>query len=228
TGDALFSMARMSLWKLTEQGIAPAVVVAVAALIDRTCLDLCAGQYLDMRYEGRRDVSVAMYLEMIERKTAALMACATEAGARIAAPSDEALAEELGRFGRALGIAFQLRDDLLGIWSAGELGKTPAGDLRRKKMTLPVLHALESAAAHDRRTLEAIYEAPGAASEAQIEVALRVLQRAGARERVREALRDAATTAREALDAAAWAAPAAQEARDQLATLLAFVAAAAD
>ena len=228
TGDALFSLARMSLWRLTERGVTPQVVVAVAALIDLTCLDLCAGQYLDMCYEGRRDVSVAMYLEMIERKTAALMACATETGARIVAPGDEALAAELGRFGRALGIAFQLRDDLLGIWSAGEIGKTPAGDLRRKKMTLPVLHALESTAARDRRALAAIYEAPGPPSEEQIAVALKVLEHAGARERVRTALQDAAATAREALDAAAAGAPGAQEARDQLATLLAFVAAAAD
>ncbi|HEX6800267.1 MAG TPA: polyprenyl synthetase family protein [Ktedonobacterales bacterium] len=228
TGDALFSLARLSLWQMAEQGIAPPVVVQVAALIDRTCLDLCAGQFLDMRFEGRRDVSVAMYLDMIERKTAALMACATEAGARIAAPGDEALAAELGRFGRALGVAFQLRDDLLGIWSAGELGKTPAGDLRRKKMTLPVLHALESAAARERRALEAIYEAPGPASEAQIAVALEVLEHAGARERVRTALRDAAAAAREALDGAAGDATGAREARDQLATLLAFVAAAAD
>ena len=227
-GDGLFSLARMSLWVLAERGVAAPAVVRIAALIDRTCLDLCAGQFLDMRFEGHRDVSVAMYLDMIERKTAALMACATEAGARIAAPDDEALARELARFGRALGIAFQLRDDLLGIWSADELGKTPAGDLRRKKMTLPVLHALESASARDRHTLEAIYAASGPASEDQIAVALEVLERAGARERVRAALREAATTAREALDVAAEDAPGAQEARDQLATLLAFVAAAAD
>ncbi len=227
-GDALFSLSRMSLWRLVEQGVAAPVVVRIAALIDRTCLDLCAGQFLDMRFEGRRDVSVAMYLDMIERKTAALMACATEAGARIAAPDDERLAMELGRFGRALGVAFQLRDDLLGIWSAGKLGKTPGGDLRRKKMTLPVLHALESADARDRRALEAIYVAPGPASEAQIAVALDVLEHAGARDRVRVALREAAATAREALDAAAGDVPSAREARDQLATLLAFVVAAAD
>lgn len=230
TGDALFSLARMSLWGLAERGVAAPVVLEIAALIDRTCLDLCAGQFLDMRFEGRRDVSVAMYLDMIERKTAALMACATEAGARIAAPGDEALAVELAHFGRALGVAFQLRDDLLGIWSADKLGKTPAGDLRRKKMTLPVLHALETAAAADREALEAIYAASGPASEAQIEVALEMLERGGARERVRTALRDAAATARAALDAAAGDArdAAASDARDQLATLLAYVVAAAD
>jgi geranylgeranyl diphosphate synthase type I len=227
-GDGLFALARMSLWRLAEQGIAASVATDIAALIDRTCLDLCAGQFLDMRFEGHREVSVAMYLDMIERKTAALMACATEAGARVAAPDNVALAAELARFGRALGVAFQLRDDLLGIWSADELGKTPAGDLRRKKMTLPVLHALQSAASTDRQALEAIYVAPSPASEEQIVIALEVLERAGARKRVREALRSAAATAREALDAAAGDAPQAQEAHDQLATLLAYVAAAAD
>ncbi|HEX8032618.1 MAG TPA: polyprenyl synthetase family protein, partial [Ktedonobacterales bacterium] len=117
TGDAIFSLARQGLWRLVDAGIAPLVVVRLAALLDRTCLELCEGQFLDMRYEGRRDITVEMYLEMIGRKTAALMACSTEMGAHLGAPDDAALAGTLARFGRALGLAFQLRDDLLGIWA---------------------------------------------------------------------------------------------------------------
>lgn len=225
TGDGLFSLARFSLWRLVERGVEPRVVVQLADLLDRTCLALCEGQFLDMRNEGQRDVSVAMYLAMIERKTAALMSCAAETGARLAAPDDATLAGALARFGRALGVAFQLRDDLLGIWSAGALGKTPAGDLRRKKMTLPILHALETASPADRNALSAIYEAPGPAGETEIATALEVLERAGARTRVREALADEAALARAALDEAAQQAPAGHEARDQLAVLVEYVTA---
>lgn len=225
TGDGLFSLARLGLWRLAERGVEPRVVVQLADLLDRTCLALCEGQFLDMRYEGQRDISVAMYVAMIERKTAALMSCAAETGARLGAPEDAALAAALARFGRALGVAFQLRDDLLGIWAASELGKSPAGDLRRKKMTLPILHALESASHGDRNALSAIYEAPGPASEEEIAIALGVLERAGARERVCAALAEESAVARDALEAATSQTPAAREARDQLATLVEFVTA---
>ncbi len=111
-----------------------------------------------MRYEGRQDISVGMYLDMIGRKTAALMSCATEVGACLGAPDDADLQARLAGFGRSLGIAFQLRDDLLGIWEAERLGKRTAGDLRRKKMSLPVIHALETADRADRRTLATDHE----------------------------------------------------------------------
>ena len=223
SGDGLFSLARLGLWRLAERGVDPRVVIGLADLLDRTCLALCEGQFLDMHYEGRRDVSVAMYLAMIERKTAALMACAMEVGARLGASEDAALASTLARCGRALGMAFQLRDDLLGIWSADALGKTPAGDLRRKKMTLPILHALEHAQRADRDVLIAIYDTAGPAPEAEIVVALAALERSGARERVRAALGDAATTARAALAEAAGEAPRARAAAAQLAALVEFV-----
>lgn len=226
TGDGVFAMARSALWRLVEEGVEARVVVRLAELLDRTCLELCEGQHLDMSYEGRQDVTAAMYLDMIGRKTAALMACSTAMGAILGAPEMPQVAEALGRFGRKLGVAFQLRDDLLGIWSAEELGKDAAGDIRRKKVSLPVIHALEVASDADRQTLRAIYAAPGAATEEQIEAALGVLKRTEARARVRQALREEAQEARAALDAAAGDAAEAQEARGLFAALLGFVAAA--
>lgn len=226
TGDAIFAMARLALWRLLESDVPAAVVVRLAELIDRTCLELCEGQFLDMRFEGRHDITAAMYLEMIARKTAALMSCAAEMGARLAAPDDTDLAVQLARFGRSLGLAFQLRDDLLGIWAAEDLGKSAAGDLRRKKMSLPIIHALETATPEDREELAAIYAAPGPATEAQIAIILSVLDRTGARARVRSALRGEADTARAALHDAAGDTPQAREAHALLDTLVAFVAAA--
>ena len=224
TGDAIFAMARLALWRLLDANVPPAVVVSLATLVDRTCLELCEGQFLDMRFEGRRDITAAMYLEMIARKTAALMSCAAELGARLAAPDDAALAAQLARFGRSLGLAFQLRDDLLGIWAAEALGKSASGDLRRKKMSLPIIHALETATPEDREELSALYAEPGPATDAQIATILGILDRTGARARVRTALRDEAATARAALHAAAGDAPEARESRALLDTLVAFVA----
>jgi geranylgeranyl diphosphate synthase type I len=228
TGDGIFALARASLWSLLDSGVEARVVVRLAELVDRSSLELCEGQFLDMRSEGREEVTAATYLDMIGRKTAALMACSTEMGALLAAPEQPELAAQLARFGRDLGMAFQLRDDLLGIWSAEQLGKTAAGDLRRKKMSLPVIHALETATAADRATLQRIYGAPGAATKEQIAAVLAVLERADARTRVRAALRAYGASARAALDVAAGDVPATREPLDLFAVLLNFVISAAD
>ncbi len=202
TGDALFALARMQLLELARLGVDPALTLRLIEQVDGVCLELCEGQHLDMSFEARRDVTVAMYLDMIARKTAALMRCSTTLGARVGAPEDEALGEHLGAFGQALGLAFQIRDDLLGIWQAQDLGKTQAGDVRRKKMSLPVIHALEHASESDRDTLTSIYFQPGPASDEQIALTLGILERAGAQARAHDALREQLALASASLSAA--------------------------
>jgi geranylgeranyl diphosphate synthase type I len=200
TGDGLFALARTGLWQLAGRGVESAVVLHLAALLDLVSAELCEGQFLDMRYEGRRDISEGMYLDMIGRKTAALMACSTEFGACLGFPANADLQAQLARFGRALGIAFQLRDDLLGIWEAEHLGKTVAGDLRRKKMSLPVIHALHAGTSTDRSTLRRLLRKAGPLSEEDIGEALAILDRTGARRRIRSALVEQGRLARVALD----------------------------
>lgn len=224
TGDGIFAMAHLQLSYLRERGVPADTILSIAARLDRTCLALCEGQYLDMSFEGRHDVTVAMYLDMIGRKTAALMDCAAHAGSLIGAPSDAMLGERLGAFGRALGMGFQVRDDMLGIWSAVALGKTEAGDLRQKKMSLPVIFALEHATPDDHRTLTAIYDEPGPAAEPQIAALLAVLERTRARERTRAMLRQYCDQARSILDATCASANA-PDACAALGTILDFVAA---
>ncbi len=228
TGDGIFAIARAGLWRLADDGVDPRLIMRLAALLDRACLELCEGQFLDMRYEGRRDITAECYLAMIDRKTASLIASSTEMGALLAAIGDDATAADLAAFGRHLGLAFQLRDDLLGIWAAQELGKTAAGDLRRKKMSLPVIHAFNTAPDADRNELQRIYAEVDPATEDQIAYALDVLERTNARERVRSALHQQATLARAALDSAAADAPEAQDARAAFATLLDYLTVAAD
>ena len=224
TGDGVFALARLQLRALPERGVATETALAVAARLDATSVELCEGQYLDMRFEGRRDVTVAMYLDMIGRKTAALMECAAAMGAEIGAPNDAALRDRLGAFGRALGMGFQLRDDMLGIWSAVALGKSAAGDLRQKKMSLPIIAALEHGAPADQQALTVIYDAPGPASDEQIATLLAILERTQARERTRTVLREQCAQARALLDGVCGAATVA-DACVALGVLLDFVAA---
>lgn len=225
TGDGVFAQARLQLWRLPERGVPAETVLAVAARLDATSIELCEGQYLDMSFEGRRDVTVAMYLDMIGRKTAALMECAAAMGAQIGAPDDAALSARLGSFGRALGMGFQVRDDMLGIWSAAALGKSEAGDLRQKKMSLPIIAALEHGSPPDQQTLTAIYDEPGPASDTQINTLLAILERTHARERTRTMLREHCDEARALLDKVCGATTTTSDACAALGVLLDFVAA---
>ena len=112
-------------------------------LYDETCVKLCEGQYLDIATSASDEpMSVELYFDMIGRKTAALISASIEAGALLATDDDEVIAR-YRRFGWSLGLAFQVNDDLLGIWGREEAtGKEPT-DLARHKKTLPVLYAMQ-------------------------------------------------------------------------------------
>ena len=116
----------MALHRLTELGFSDAKVLALMRLYDETCLALCEGQFIDIwTSEGHGRQSVELYFDMIGRKTAALIAGSVQAGAMLAT-DDAAVIEAYRAFGWALGIAFQLNDDLLGIWGEETAtGKAP-------------------------------------------------------------------------------------------------------
>ncbi|MGB8345590.1 MAG: polyprenyl synthetase family protein [Ktedonobacteraceae bacterium] len=156
TGDGMYTLARLTLWKVLDEGVEEGIAAQLGTLLDRTCLAIFEGQYLDMSFEQRLDISLPMYLNMINRKTAALMACASEMGGLLGTRNAGTISS-LRRFGWILGRAFQVRDDLLGIWEAEELGKLPAGDIYRRKKTLPVIHALAHANERDQALLHTIY-----------------------------------------------------------------------
>ena len=114
-------------------------------LYDETCLALCEGQFMDI-WSAERDewMSVDYYFDMIGRKTAALIAASVQAGAMLAT-DDERIIDAYRSFGWALGLAFQLNDDLLGIWGDEQAtGKEPS-DIAKRKKTLPLIYALEHA-----------------------------------------------------------------------------------
>ncbi|MEO6061852.1 MAG: polyprenyl synthetase family protein [Thermoflexales bacterium] len=139
TGDAMFAMAHQALL----ESAAPAERVLRAMNVFETmCVRLTRGQHLDISFETRADVSVAEYLEMIAGKTAALTEACCEIGA-ILGGSDNPQILALARFGRDLGVAFQIQDDALGIWGdPARTGKADT-DLVHRKKTYPVLVAAE-------------------------------------------------------------------------------------
>ena len=200
TGDAMVFLARLALWEVVRRGVASDLAVQLAKILDRTSLFLCEGQYLDLSFEASATVTPEMYLDMITRKTAALMRAATEMGARVGAPEVEETIAALAEFGEELGIAFQLRDDLLGIWArSAQVGKTVAGDLRRKKMSFPVIYALSHATPHVRERMHAIYAEPGLATDEQILILLDMLNATASYEWCRKVLTRHCAKARTAL-----------------------------
>lgn len=199
TGDGMFALARLALWGVLEKGVEPAIAVRLGAALDRTCLVIAEGQYLDISFENRQTISVAMYVDMIRRKTAALMGCAAEMGAMLGAQNEETIAR-LRSFGNALGIAFQVRDDLLGVWaSTVESGKTPAGDIYGRKKSLPILHALEHANLHDQHVLQQVYMQEIPVTAAQVEDVLAIFARTGTKAYCRDFLAEQCRLAHEAL-----------------------------
>jgi geranylgeranyl diphosphate synthase type I len=140
-GDALFVIANQAILDLTEY-YPTEVVVKVAGIINNSCLDLTRGQFLDMSYEDRNDLGIDDYWPMVGGKTSALLAACTHTGALLG-NAGEAEQEAYRLFGWHLGLAFQVQDDILGIWGDEALtGKSAASDLVEGKNSLPVLYGL--------------------------------------------------------------------------------------
>ncbi len=201
TGDALFSLSRIALHRLTDLGFPDAKVLRLMRLFDQTCMRLCEGQYLDIAMSRSDDLmTVELYFDMIGRKTAALIAASIESGALLAT-DDEAVIGRYREFGWSLGIAFQLNDDLLGIWGHEQAtGKEPS-DVAHKKKTLPVIYAYEHAGTDDRARLATLYATTDLDGPGVAEI-IAILERSGAREYTRDQARQYRDAALSALDAA--------------------------
>jgi len=174
-GDALLALGRLALLELRQEGIPPERVLEAARVLDQRTLEIVEGQALDLSFEDRLDVGEDAYLEMIEKKTGALFDCALRLGG-LAGAEDPAVAEALGRCGRLLGVAFQVRDDMLGVWGAeNRTGKLPAADIRNRKKSLPVVYALARAEGATAAELRRIYSQPQL-SDAGVSIVLGALE----------------------------------------------------
>jgi geranylgeranyl diphosphate synthase type I len=157
-GTAMCLLGSITLLSLGECNVPVPKQLRAQRLLDESCLRLIEGQYLDIDYETRLDVVVTDYLEMIDKKTGALIGCSLELGALLGT-DDESFVERFRNFGRNLGLAFQIRDDILGIWGNGEkTGKPLGSDIQHKKKSLPIVYALEKAGYKAKTELLNVYQ----------------------------------------------------------------------
>jgi geranylgeranyl diphosphate synthase type I len=145
TGDALLALAQ----EVLLDSVSPHRAAAARLLAEAT-RHLIRGQVMDVAFERRDDVTVAECLDMASGKTGALLSASAAIGAVLAGAPDHVV-DALATFGAQLGIAFQLVDDLLGIWGDPAItGKPVFSDLRSRKKTLPVTYALSQGGAAGR------------------------------------------------------------------------------
>lgn len=182
-GDGMFVLAHMAIQRMYDNGVPAERVLDILRRFDRAILQICEGQHLDMKFEGDCLISQSAYIAMVTRKTAVLVSSCGELGALAGGGSDTD-AQALAEFGLHLGIAFQMQDDILGIWGDPAVtGKPLAADLARRKLSLPVIHAL----AHESEegVLHQLYATP-VGDDRLIGVAIEALNQSGAEQAVAE------------------------------------------
>ena len=182
-GDAIFALAQVALAELSPDH--PRLAEGFGRL-NRTCARLCEGQYLDLALESAADVWLENYEEMIARKTAALIDCSTALGAWAAGvPSD--VVDACGRFGYELGMAYQLQDDLLGVWGDPSVtGKPNRADILTRKKALPMVLALQMTSGTARHELLDVLSAPDEPDPETAERIVQIMESSGVRERAAE------------------------------------------
>jgi geranylgeranyl diphosphate synthase type I len=161
TGDAMFTLAHMAMLRLADNAT-PEIAFKASNILHETCLRLTQGQFLDISYETRGDLTLDAYWSMVSGKTAALLAACAHIGALIAG-ADEEIQSFYHQFAWSLGLAFQAQDDLLGIWGDSAVtGKSVESDLVSGKKSLPVLYGLKQGREFARRW----YQGPITSAEA--------------------------------------------------------------
>jgi geranylgeranyl diphosphate synthase type I len=179
-GDAMFTLAYLALLRLKAKRIADEKIAHSTKMLSVACLELCEGQYGDVEYENRLDITIEDYLGMAAQKTAALFAVATSLGAYLGS-GDSKLVDFFHMFGKELGIAYQICDDILGIWGTEESVGKSRSDISERKKTLPVVYGLQNSEGEARRRLGELYSQKSIGGKDITEVT-KILDRLGARD----------------------------------------------
>jgi geranylgeranyl diphosphate synthase type II len=193
-GDGLIALSYQLLVKTETQEM-----FHIGSLFSNTLLEVCEGQAYDKEFEVAAHVEIDSYLLMIRKKTAALLALCCELGGFIggAAP---AVTAGLREFGLNLGLGFQLQDDLFDLVSDEDsLGKTWGSDIRQKKKTMLLIHALDAAGPADRKTITGILAKPVVEHDDIIEIKA-IFQRCGSIDAAKHLIRKHFDTAEKHLD----------------------------
>ena len=157
-GDGLHALGRTTIMRLAQRGVPPEGVLRAVETMDRACLGLCEGQYMDLDFQDQTLVTSAAYFHMVGLKSGTLAGCAAELGS-IAAGAAGALGGQdahFREFGKGLGSAWQITLDVADTWGREGDGMTPSNALNKKK-SLPLVHALETSSPAAKRHLTNIY-----------------------------------------------------------------------
>ncbi|HKU80554.1 MAG TPA: polyprenyl synthetase family protein [Candidatus Tumulicola sp.] len=185
-GDAMCALSFLSLERAAEFVDARRVLHMIALLHEAHAV-MCEGQSLDLRFETETHVDLDGYHRMIECKTAQLFEASCRLGA-IAAGCDAATVDGYGAAGRAYGMAFQIRDDVSGIWSSvDETGKVTGSDVARRKWTFPVVWAIAQTRSDARDAVAGAYALARPLQDAEVTRVVDALDELGAREAARRA-----------------------------------------
>lgn len=178
-GDGMWAISQLALHRLQQNGFPPEKTIAASRLLSETCLRLCEGQYLDISYQSHPRITIKDYLEMIQKKTAQLFRCSLTLGALLGT-GDPVLISRFDSFGKALGLAFQIHDDLLGICQEEKVtGKSSYTDITEKKKTLPIIYAQRQSRGEEKEKFSCIYSKPKVSARDVCEV-LQILRSTGA------------------------------------------------
>ena len=193
-GDTLFSKAFEII--IGSKGTSSDQNNKALATVADACVKICEGQALDMSFEERFDVKQDEYMEMIFKKTGALIAAATKAGAIMGGASDEVI-DAMYEYGRVIGLAFQIQDDYLDLVADEEtLGKPIGSDIGKGKMTIIAIKGLESD--DSGRLLEILKDTEN--SQSDIDEAIQILTDCGAIEYARNLALESVDQAKEVLE----------------------------
>ena len=156
-GDGMRELANSILFDLEKMGVAQKKILTAFRILNDSSSEMISGQTLDLSFESRLDVTVNDYLDMIGKKTGSLIECSFHMGALLGT-DDQNCISAFSKCGRILGLAFQVRDDILGVWGdESATGKSSATDIRRKKKSLPIVYALEGSTGEVRSELTRLY-----------------------------------------------------------------------
>ena len=180
-GDAMCALTFLTLARASDHHAAERVVEMIALLHEAHRV-MCEGQSLDLEFESAQHVDLARYTLMIGCKTAALFEAACKLGAHCGNAGLQSL-RAYGEAGYAYGLAFQIRDDVLGVWgSAAATGKVSGNDLARRKWSFPVVWALEQPASPARSVVANAYALRRPLEAAEVANVMEALESLGARE----------------------------------------------
>lgn len=178
SGNAMLKIADGAVWKLRAVGVEDSIALEVEAELTQQYLKMMEGQYLDISFETEESVSVPQYLDMIERKTGALIEASIYLGGLVGPRTgpNRQKATALKAIGHELGRIFQIRDDVLGIWGGKETGKPVGADIKRKKKALPAIHALNMSYGASASRIRDIFRTQDDLNEKDIHEVLEIME----------------------------------------------------